>query len=352
MDALLIRIAETGWVPDAWVRMGIRRLLLRRLSTEVRKAAAGDSSRLLTEDLRRGPIAVETWEANRQHYELPPAFFRLMLGPHLKYSSCHWSSPDQTLEQAEAEMLALTCERAGIEDGMYVLDLGCGWGSLSLWVAERYPNCTITAVSNSAAQAGFIRERAAERGLLNVRVLSADINRFEPPRRYDRIVSVEMFEHMRNYEQLLARVAGWLKDGGRLFVHIFCHRRLAYLFEVEGADDWMARYFFTGGLMPSLDLLDQFDRDLRVSRQWTVDGRQYERTLLAWLGNLDARRGEVLEVLARHYGADRARVWFVRWRLFLLGCSELFGYRDGTEWMVGHHLLEKRTRGAGTGNAA
>jgi cyclopropane-fatty-acyl-phospholipid synthase len=339
MNARLIRIAEGGHLPDALTRVGIRRLLRRRLGDEQRRA---DGGRAIAEQLSRGPIAVETGQANQQHYEVPAAFFSLMLGPHLKYSSCHWSYAEQTLEEAEAEMLNLTCERAGIEDGMTVLDLGCGWGSLSLWIAERYPRCRVAAVSNSSSQAEFIRERVGERNLNNLTVTTEDINRFEAPGRYTRIVSVEMFEHMRNYEALLSRVAGWLDDDGKLFVHIFCHRRLAYLFEIEGDDDWMARYFFTGGLMPSLDLLDRFDKHFRVTRQWTVEGSHYQRTLLAWLRNLDQRRTAALDVLGRHYGPDQARRWFVRWRLFLLGCAELFGYHAGCEWMVAHHLLEKQ----------
>ena len=331
----MIRIAESGYLPDALIRVGIRGLLRRRLADE------GRPSRIV-ETLSKGPIAVETGQANEQHYEVPAAFFKLMLGPHLKYSSCHWSCAGQSLEEAEAEMLTLTCERAAIEDGMAVLDLGCGWGSLSLWIAERYPRPEVTSVSNSGSQAAFIRRRAKERDLRNLTVISQDINRFETVKRYNRIVSVEMFEHMRNYQELLSRVADWLDDDGKVFVHIFCHRELAYLFEIAGDDDWMARYFFTGGLMPSLDLLGCFDKDLRVTRQWTVGGSHYQRTLLAWLRNLDDRRSAVLDVLGRHYGPDQARRWFVRWRLFLLGCAELFGYREGREWMVAHHLLEKR----------
>ena len=343
MNAPMIRIAESGYLPDALIRVGIRRLLRRRIGDEQRRTHGGRPGRWITEQLSRGPIAVETGQANEQHYEVPAAFFKLMLGPHLKYSSCHWSYAEQPLKEAEAEMLDLTCERAGIADGMTVLDLGCGWGSLSLWIAARYPRCGVTAVSNSSSQAEFIRRLASERDLQNLAVMTEDINRFEAPGRYDRIVSVEMFEHMRNYETLLARVAGWLEDDGKLFVHIFCHRRLAYLFQIEGDDDWMARYFFTGGLMPSLDLLERFDKDLRVAQQWTIDGSHYQRTLLAWLHNLDERRSEALDVLGRHYGPDQAHRWFVRWRLFLLGCAELFGYHGGCEWMVAHHLLEKQT---------
>ena len=339
----LIRMAESGYLPDALIRVGIRRLLRQRLAEERRDADGREPTGALAEQLRQQPIAVAQQRANEQHYEVPAEFFRLMLGPWLKYSSCHWSSAKQTLEEAEAEMLSLTCERAGIQDGMTVLDLGCGWGSLSLWIAGRFSRCRVTAVSNSPSQARFIRERASGRGLQNLTVMTEDINRFAPPGSYDRIVSVEMFEHMRNYETLLSRIAAWLGEEGKLFVHIFCHRNLPYLYEVDGNNDWMARHFFTGGTMPSLNLLERFDRDLRVTRQWSIDGTHYQRTLLAWLRNLDDRRTDVLRVLEGHYPAREARRWFVRWRLFLLGCAELFGYDQGREWMVAHYLLKPTT---------
>lgn len=340
MDAM-IRIAESGYLPDGLVRVGIRHLLHGRLRSQRRGAGEREPGAAMAALQRRMPIAVATGEANEQHYELPAEFFERMLGPHLKYSSGHWSSPGQRLEQAEAEMLQLTCERAGLEDGMTLLDLGCGWGSLSLWVAERYPRCRVTAVSNSQRQARFVRGRAAQRALGNLTVIAGDVARVELPRRHDRIVSVEMFEHMRNHCALLSRIAGWLEDDGKVLVHLFCHRRFAYLFETDGDDDWMARHFFTGGMMPSLDLLSRFDRDLRVSRRRTIDGTHYRRTLLAWLRNLDRRRPEVVRILGEHYGASSARRWFVRWRLFLLASAELFGYAGGREWMVAHYLLAK-----------
>jgi len=336
-----IRMAESGYLPDALIRFGIRRLLRQRLSEERQRAGAHEPGRRMAERLRGEPIALATERANEQHYEVPAGFFRLMLGPHLKYSSCHWSSTEQTLEQAEEEMLRLSCERARIEDGMEVLDLGCGWGSMSLWIAGRYPRCRVTAVSSSASQAGFIRDRAEWKKLRNLTVLTEDINHFDAPRQYDRIVSIEMFEHLRNYELLLSRLAGWMHSDGKLFVHIFCHRHFAYPFEIDGNNDWMARHFFTGGIMPSLDLLGRFDRDLHVVNQWNVEGGHYRRTLLAWLRNLDDRREAALELLGAHYGRREARLWFVRWRLFLLGCAELFGYNGGNEWLVSHYLLQK-----------
>ncbi len=343
----LIQIAETGYLPDFLIRLGIRRLLQQRLTAEERRTNGIEPNDLMVDQMRRQPIAVATEQANEQHYELPAEFFRLMLGPHLKYSSCHWSSAAQTLEQAEDEMLALTCERAGVEDGMEVLDLGCGWGSASLWIAARYPRCGVTSVSNSSLQGRFIRRRAAELGLRNLTVMTADVNRFESSQRYDRIVSVEMFEHMRNYDALLAKVAGMLTDEGRLFVHIFCHKRLPYLFETDGENDWMARHFFTGGMMPSLGLLGRFDRDLRIAERWVVEGTHYQRTLLAWLQNLDERRAAVMEVFEEHYGTREAQRRFVRWRLFLLGCAELFGYDGGSEWIVAHYLMERNPQGKG-----
>ena len=334
---VLIRIAETGYVPDAVLRMGIKRLLRKRLRNEAGRSDPGLSA---ADGAGGSPIAIATDKANEQHYELPPDFFELVLGPRLKYSCCHWSFADQGLAVAEEEMLALTCERAGIRDGMRVLDLGSGWGSLGLWIAERFPGCRVTTVSNSEPQQRFIREQAAACGLPNVETIRSDVNEFVPESRYDRVVSVEMFEHVRDHAELLARISRWLNPAGKLFVHVFCHRTSSYPYEIDGDDDWMARHFFTGGIMPSLDLLNGYDRDLRVARRWEVNGTHYERTLLTWLRRLDERRGEAMKILGAHYGADQARLWFVRWRLFLLACAELFGYRDGREWLVGHYLFE------------
>ena len=345
-----IRAAESGYVPDLLLRAGIRGLLRARLRDAGRDwADAGESG--LVRRLSEAPIASEPELANEQHYELPAPFFRLMLGPRLKYSACLWESPDgspvESLAAAEQAMLRLTCARARIEDGMAVLDLGCGWGSLGLWIAEQFPGCRVTAVSNSRLQQEFIGERAAALGLGNVETRLADVNDFEPGRRFDRVVSIEMFEHVRNYGRLLARIANWLEPEGRLFVHIFCHRELGYLYEQEGPGDWMARHFFSGGVMPSRTLLERFDADLRVRESWSIDGTHYARTLEAWLERIDADREEALSILGRHYGPDDAKRWFVRWRLFLLGCAELFAYRRGREWMVGHYLLE-RSRGPRT----
>ena len=260
----------------------------------------------------------------------------------MKYSACLWGPEAQTLDQAEEAMLRLTCERAGIENGMSVLDLGCGWGSLSLWVAEHFPNSDVMAVSNSRLQREYIEAAGAQRGLVNLRATTADMNVFAPSSRYDRVVSVEMLEHMRNYPLLFSRIDDWLCPRGRLFVHVFCHRHYTYFYETDGNNDWMARYFFTGGTMPAADLLPRVQDALALAEHWQVNGRHYEKTLLAWLDRLDAGQEEALQILHHYYGQREARRSLMRWRLFLLACAELFGYQDGREWLVSHYLFEKR----------
>ena len=310
---------------DPLLRAGIRAACALRLARERRRPRTG-----WVEELRRSPIAVETAAANEQHYEVEPEFFRLVLGPRLKYSCCAWPTGIDTLADAEEAMLALTCERAGIEDGMEILDLGCGWGSLSAWLSDRYPGARILAVSNSHAQRATIEELR----LPNVEVVTADANVFHPGRRFDRVVSVEMMEHTRNWEAMLRRMASWLDPGGRAFVHVFSHRSLSYPYE----DGWMARNFFTGGLMPSHDLLLAFQDDFVVERRWALSGRHYERTANAWVDNLDAHRDEVRALVGR------GGYW--RWRAFLLACAELWGFRGGTEWLVSHYLLSPRPAGS------
>lgn len=332
-----VELAERGWLPDYLVRWGIHRLLRQRLREEELRDRA--ERRAWIESLRAGPIALETAKANEQHYELPSEFFRLLLGPRLKYSACLWPEGVQSLAAAEEAMLELTCRRAGIEDGLEILDLGCGWGSLAFWIAEHFPRASVLALSNSQSQRAHIEGECRRRGVGNLEVIAADINHFDTARRFDRVVSIEMFEHMRNYERLLARIAGWLVPDGALFVHVFCHRRFAYPYEVGNADDWMARHFFTGGIMPSRDLFSHFDRDLAVVERWEVGGEHYAKTLLAWLANLDTRTEEALRILRAAYGERAASRWLFRWRIFLLACVELFGYAGGTEWQLGHYRL-------------
>ena len=342
-----IELAERRMLPDPVVRVGMRRLLGRRLRDERRRELLrrGSSIEAFVEDMRSEPIAVATRDANEQHYELPAEFFATVLGPYLKYSSCFWDADVRDLAGAEERMLELTSERAGIEDGMDILDLGCGWGSLSMWVARHFPDCRVLAVSNSRSQAEFIRARCAAEGLDRVEVETADMNEFDTDRRFDRVVSVEMFEHMRNWERLFERVAGWLRPDGAFFQHVFCHDRFAYLYSDDGAADWMARHFFTGGIMPSADLPRRFDAHLEVADQWRVGGEHYSLTLEAWLDAMDRGRDRLLPVFAATYGEESER-WFARWRMFFMACSELFRYRDGTEWFVAHTLMRRRDVGA------
>ena len=333
-------VLTRGWIPDPLLRAGIRRICGQRLRRQAR--LGGDPLAEHVALLRRSPIAVATHQANDQHYEVPPAFFEAVLGPHLKYSCGHWAPGARTLGDAEAAALALVEERARLEDGQRILELGCGWGALTLWMAERFPASSVTAVSNSAPQRRHIEARAEARGLDNVTVITADVNDFAPPLDdgpYDRVVSVEMFEHMRNWERLLGRVARWLAPDGLLFLHVFSHREHAYLYEDRGPSDWMAREFFSGGQMPAHDLILAFQDDLSLVERWRLNGEHYAKTSDAWLANLDARRDDVLALFRADHGAEGARRQLHRWRIFFMACAELFRYRAGSEWGVSHWLL-------------
>ena len=341
----LIDLAERAILPDWLIRVGIRRLLAARLREGERRdqASPGESLRQFVEELRRSPIAIATDAANVQHYEVPAEFFRRVLGPRLKYSSCLWPQPSTTLPEAEDAMLDLFCRRAQIEDGMEILELGCGWGSLCLWIAQRYPGRRVLAVSNSRTQREFIESRCRELGLDNVEVVTANVADFGTDRHFDRVVSVEMFEHVRNYDELMRRIATWLKPGGKLMVHIFCHARFAYPFETEGASNWMGRHFFTGGIMPSDDLLLHFQRDLVLEQHWRVSGTHYARTLEAWLVQCDRQRADLLSLFEAELGRQDAARQLQRWRLFFMACAELFSYRGGNEWFVSHYLFSRRS---------
>jgi cyclopropane-fatty-acyl-phospholipid synthase len=339
----LIGLAERGFIPDALLRHGIRGQCRDRLRTELAGGpeAQAERFRKRIDELRSSPVAIHTDAANAQHYELPPAFFRLCLGKRLKYSCAYYPRGDETLDQAEDAMLALYGERAELADGQRILELGCGWGSLTLWMAERYPNARITAVSNSRPQREHIEAQCRERGLNNVEILTCDVNRLQlDASGFDRCVSIEMFEHMRNYETLLGNISRWLAPGGKLFVHIFVHRTLMYPFETAGEDNWMGRHFFTGGLMPAADTLLCFQRDLRIEQRWLVDGRHYEQTSNHWLQHQDRNRDAVMAVLREAYG-ELAPLWFQRWRMFWMACAELFGYDGGREWLVAHYRFAR-----------
>ncbi len=340
----LDQLLEANVVPDPLLRLGIRRLLKETLCEKqsANVEAQHDALHAHIEGLRQSPIATQTRDANEQHYEVPTRFYQLCLGHRLKYSSGLWTEGVATLDEAEERMLSLTCDRAELADGQRILELGCGWGSLSLWMAEMYPTARITAVSNSRTQKGYIDAESARRDLTNLTIITADMNVFETDDEFDRVVSVEMFEHMKNYQTLMAKIARWLKPGGKLFVHIFTHRTLAYHYEDRGPNDWMTRYFFAGGQMPSDDLLLYFQDDLRIEQHWSVSGLHYQKTAEAWLENMDANRKEIWPLFGETYGAGNAKRWWVYWRVFFLACSELWGFRGGDEWHVSHYRFRKR----------
>ena len=335
---------EKGQVPDQIVRFGIRRLLKHRLVELGRgdRAATAQLTREFVAAMHGAELAPMADKANEQHYELPAEFFGEVLGNYRKYSSGYWPAADCTLDQAESAALSLTCDRAGLADGQQVLELGCGWGSLSLWMAERYPASRITALSNSKSQRLHIQAEAQRRGLRNLRVVTHDINVFDTIERFDRVVSVEMFEHLRNWPRAFANVSRWLAPNGRFFLHVFTHRDAPYAFVTRDDSDWMSRYFFSGGMMPSDELAPRCQNSLRLLEHWRWDGTHYQRTAEAWLDNMDRRQHALLPLFATTYGIE-ANIWWNRWRVFFISVAELFGFAGGRQWGVSHYLFEKRT---------
>jgi cyclopropane-fatty-acyl-phospholipid synthase len=336
-------LLETLPLPDAAIRMGIRARLRQRLGElyEGTEEERHERTKALIANLRQSPIAIQTEAANEQHYELPPPFFEKCLGPHLKYSCCYWDNSTPDLGAAEKRMLDIVTERAQIVDGQRILDLGCGWGSFALHAARNFPNSEVVGFSNSAPQREFILGKARAEGLSNVEIITGNVAEDPLPDGFDRIVSNEMFEHMRNYDLLFAKCNDALVDGGKMFVHIFTHRAYPYLFEVKDDSDWMAKYFFSGGIMPHNHLFHTMCSPMVIKDHWIVDGTHYQKTADAWLANMDSQHDEILPILADVYGQDQAAKWRVYWRTFYMACSELWGYNNGTEWLVNHYLFSK-----------
>ena len=335
-------ILEKDIIPDSMLRFGIRFLLKHRLKHESfdNEEDLNKHQNLLIEELKRSPIAINTIDANEQHYEVPASFYKLVLGPYFKYSSGYWFNKTNSIKQSEEDMLLMTIERAEITDGQSVLDLGCGWGSFSLFAAKNFPGSQFTAVSNSSSQKQFIEETAKNQGIKNLTVITADINDFNPTNHYNRIVSVEMFEHVRNYDKLFKRIYNWLTPEGKLFVHIFTHKKYAYKFETKGDSDWMAKYFFSGGMMPSRNLLIRFAEDFVLQKHWKINGTHYARTLELWLTRMDLHKKEIMQIFRVTYG-DEAKKFWSYWRIFFMACAETFNYNNGNEWGVSHYLFKK-----------
>ena len=343
MISKLIELAERGTIPDYFIRIGIVQNCKNRLDNECSsdKEKVSFTKQNWIKQMKDSPIALVPEKANEQHYEVPPSFFENVLGKHLKYSSGYWPNGVNSLDDSEEAMLNLSFNRAQLVDGNSILELGCGWGSFTCYMAGRLPNSKITAVSNSKDQREYILSRCKSQGMNNVEVLTADMNDFETKEDFDRIVSIEMFEHMRNYKKLLSKISNWLNDEGKLFIHIFSHESVVYPFEDQGEADWMAREFFSGGMMPSHDLLLHFQDDLKIDEIWNISGTHYEKTSLAWVNKMDQNKDKIMEIFLDTYGDD-AKLWFQRWRIFFMSCEKLFGYDNGSEWGVSHYRFSKR----------
>lgn len=338
-----IKAVESGLIPDFIIRFGIRRLLKQRLLDEFSQDPQQSSKRYndFLYELKKSKLAIDTDKANEQHYEIDSEFYNLVLGQNKKYSSCYYKNENESLSTAEKNMLELYIERGQFSDGQNILELGCGWGSLTLYLAKRFPQSHITGVSNSHSQRNYILKQAKDRGLKNIEIITCDINNLSLENQFDRIISIEMFEHVRNYQNLFKNISSWMNPQGLLFIHVFCHRHLMYPFETEGEDNWMGKYFFSGGQMPAADTFLNFQQHLNIEKRWINNGQHYEKTSNHWLENMDENKQQVLIVLKKTYGQDY-KLWFQRWRIFFMSCAELFGYNKGNEWLVGHYLFTRR----------
>ena len=339
----LIKLAENGILPDFIIKIGIKNLCNQRLiwANKIGPEKLQSHHQEWIKKLKESPIALVPEKANEQHYELSSDFFKLCLGKHLKYSCGYWESDTKDLDSSEYFMLDKSVKRAQLSDNMDILELGCGWGSLTFFMAKKYPNSNITAVSNSNDQRKFIENKCSREGLANVQVITCDMNDFDIDKKFDRVISIEMFEHMRNYKVLLNKISKFLKDRGKLFVHIFTHNTMVYPYEDNGPEDWMAREFFSGGIMPSHNLLLNFQDDMKIESQWKLSGNHYSKTSYAWLKQMDLNKSKIMLIFKNTYGNDNAKMWFQRWRIFYLSCAVMFGMKNGTEWGVSHYRFRK-----------
>ena len=339
----LIKLAENGTLPDFLIKKGIENLCNERLkwAESIGPDKLQEHNQDWINQLKESPIALVPEKANEQHYELPPSFFDIVLGENLKYSSGYWPSKKTNFDESEVEMLKITCKRAELEDNLNILELGCGWGSLTCFMAQKFPNSKITAVSNSKDQKKHIESRCKKMNLTNIEVITCDMNNFDIDKKFDRVVSVEMFEHMRNYGILLKKISKFLKNNGKLFVHIFTHHTMMYPYVDNGPGDWMAREFFSGGQMPSHNLLLNFQEDLKIEKTWKINGTHYSKTSYAWLNKMDKNKKEIIKIFNNTYGEENSKMWFQRWRIFFLSCAVMFGMKKGSEWGVSHYRFRK-----------